>query len=251
MPIVGIVELLGDAPRDRRGDGLEDDREAAGRFERARVGEQRERLLRGTALRLEAAERGRRLRGEADVAHDRDPGADDRADARQHRAGAFELHGVGARLLDEADRVPHGVLVGDLERAERHVGDDERPPRAARHGRGQHEHLVHRRGHGRVVAEDGHRGRVADEHEVGARLVGEPSAGCVVRRHHDDRLAPRLHLCELGDGELAGSGGGRGGLLRSDAHGASPSRTTLSMRRVEPTRTAPARTGGSKSATST
>ena len=41
-------------------------------------------------------------------------------------AGALELHGVGARLLDEADRVADGVLVRDLERAERHVRDHER-----------------------------------------------------------------------------------------------------------------------------
>ena len=45
--------------------------------------------------------------------------------------GALELDRVGARLLDEADRVSHRLVVGDLERAERHVGDDERTPGAA------------------------------------------------------------------------------------------------------------------------
>ena len=128
------------------------------------------------------------------------------ADAGEHRARALELDGVGARLLDEADRVPDGVLVGDLERAERHVGDHERPARAARDRAGEDEHLLHRRRDGRVVAEHGHRGRVADEHEVGARLVGEAAAGRVVRGHHHDRLAPRLHLRELGDRELPGRG---------------------------------------------
>ena len=52
-------------------------------------------------------------------------------DARERRPGALELDRVGAGLLDEADRVVHRLLVGDLERAEGHVGDDERPPRAA------------------------------------------------------------------------------------------------------------------------
>ena len=56
---------------------------------------------------------------------DADPGLDDRARARDHRPGALELDDVRARLLDEADRVPDGVLVGDLVRAERHVADDD------------------------------------------------------------------------------------------------------------------------------
>src|ERR1700745_3541822 len=49
------------------------DREAAGPLERERVLRDRERALRGPALGAVAAERGRRLRGEADVPHYRDP----------------------------------------------------------------------------------------------------------------------------------------------------------------------------------
>ena len=125
-------------------------------------------------------------------------------DAGQGRACALELDGVRAGLLDEADRVLQCLGVRDLERAERHVGDHERPPRAARHRARQHDHLVHRRGDGGVVAEDGHRRRVAHEDEVGAGLVGEAAGRRVVRRDHDDRLAACLHAGQLGDGELAG-----------------------------------------------
>ena len=135
------------------------------------------------------------------------------------------------------------VLVGDLERAERHVGDDERPSCAARHRARQYEHLVHRRGDGRVVAEHDHRGRVADEHEVDPGRVGEACARRVVRGHHHDPFATTLHLGELGQRQLARGVGACG-------HAGSPSRTTLSMRRVLPTRTAATRTRGSKSATS-
>ena len=46
-----------------------------------------------------------------------------------------------------------------------------------------------------------------------AGLVGEAPAGRVVRRDHDDRLPPRLHLGELGEGELPGRGRGGRGLL--------------------------------------
>ena len=60
--------------------------------------------------------------------------------------------------------------------------DDERPPRTARDGAREHEHLVHRDRHGRGVAEHGHRRRVADEHDVDAGLVGEPAARARRRR---------------------------------------------------------------------
>ena len=251
MPIVGIESSLRDRARDRCRHRLEHEREAPGRLERSRVREQRERLLGRASLRLVPAEHRRRLRREPEVSHHRDAGGDDALDAGEHRSCALELDGVGARLLDEADRVAHRVLVRDLERPERHVRDDERPARAARHGAREDQHLLHRRRDRRLVAEHGHRGRVADENEVCPCLVGEPATGRVVRRHHHDRLPPRLHLGELGQRQLA-RGGGRGSrLLGSNAHGVSPSRGTLSMRRVEPTRTAPARTGGSKSAIST
>ena len=95
--------------------------------------------------------------------------------------------------------------------------------RAARHGAREDEHLLHRRGHRRVVAEHGHRRRVADEDEVGARLVGEAPARRVVGGDHDDRLPPRLHLGELGDRELAGRRCGGSRPLRADAHCVSPS----------------------------
>ena len=69
------------------------------------------------------------------------------------------------------------LLVGDLVGAERQVGDDERPPCAPRVDRAREdEHLVHRRGHGRVVAEHDHRGGVADEDQVDAGGVGEAAA---------------------------------------------------------------------------
>ena len=116
------------------------------------------------------------------------------------------------RLLHEAHRVLDGVLVGHLVRAERHVGDDERPPRTARHRAREHEHLVHRGRHGRVVAEHGHRRRVAHEDDVDAGLVGQPAARGVVGGDHHDRVAARLHLGQLGQRQLAGAGVAGAGL---------------------------------------
>ncbi len=247
----GDPEPLGDARRDRGGDRLEHEREAAGSLERLCVLVQANGLLGRAPLSLEAAERGRRLRGQADVPHHRHAGAHDRVDARQHRACTLELDRVGTRLLDEADRVRDGLLVGDLERAEGHVGDDERAVRAARRRARQDEHLLHRGRHRGVVPEHRHRGGVADQDHVGAGAVGESPRRGVVGGDHRDRLPARLHLRELGDRQLAGRRGAVSWGTGAGAHGASPSRGTLSIRRVEPTRTAAARTGGSKGAIST
>ena len=128
MPIVGTVEPSRDLGRDRRGDGLEDDREAPASSSASASCDELCCGLGRLALRLEPAELRRRLGRQADVAHDGDARVDDRLHARDHRAGALELDRVGARLLDEADRVLERLLVGDLERAERHVADDDRMP---------------------------------------------------------------------------------------------------------------------------
>ena len=199
------------------------------------------------ALRLEAAEHRRRLRRQPDVAHHGNARADERPHPRQHRPRALDLHGVGAGFLDEADAFSTAGSSETWKEPNGMSRDDERPPRAARHRARQHDHLVHRRRHGRGVAEHGHRRRVADEDDVHAGLVGQAAARRVVRRDHDDPLAALLHLHELGQRELARGGRGGCGLTRPGAHElSSSSRTTLSMRRMAPTRTAAARTGGSK-----
>ena len=71
-------QCLGDALGYRGRNGFEHDREAARCFERERVLEELPGLIRRAALRLEAAEHGRRLRGQADMAHYPDARAADR-----------------------------------------------------------------------------------------------------------------------------------------------------------------------------
>ena len=74
--------------------------------------------------------------------------------------------------------------------------------------------------------------------ELDAGLVGDAPARGVVGGHHRDLLAAALQLEQLGQRQLA---------VGPDAYLltiGSPSRTTLSIRRVAPTRTAAARTRG-------
>ena len=167
------VECLRDPRCDRGGNRLEHDGERACLLQRERVVVQALRGGRGPALSLEAAELRRRLRGQTDVAHHSDVRLGDGTHPRDHAPCALELDDVGAALLDEPDRARDRLLVRDLVRAERKVADDERAPRRPRHRAGQEDHLVERHRHGRLVAEHHHRGRVADEDQLDARLIGE------------------------------------------------------------------------------
>ena len=218
MPMVGIASSSEMRRATWAGTASSTSREAPGRFERPSVREQCKRLLGGTTLGLEPSEHRRRLRRQPEVAHDRNPCGDDALDPGEHHSCALELDGVGSGLLDEADGIPSRILVGDLERPERHVSDDQRTIRAARDRAGEDQHLLHRRRDRGLVAEHGHRGRVADEHEVRAGLVCESASGRVVGGDHHDRLPPRLHLGELRERQLSGRRGCRCRLLGANAH---------------------------------
>ena len=186
--------------------------------------------LRRAALGAVAAERGRRLGRQADVALDRDPGVDDRAGALHGHAAAFELDRVDARLLDEAlgggDRLRVGGLVG----AEGQVGDQERRLQPAAHGARQHDHLVHRHGHGGVIAEHGHGARVADQHHVDAGGLGHLGRGEVVGGDHDDGLAALALVGQRRERDRqAVVGGGVGGLGSGGHQAASGVRSVASV----------------------
>src|SRR5262245_24149378 len=113
-----------------------------------------------------------------------------------------------------------------------------------------HQHLLHADGGGGVVSQDDHRGRVADEHDVDARLVDDLGRGVVVGGHHHDRLAGPLHLGELRQRHLPAVLGHAGGLVAhsvASSSGLTPpggAITMLSIRRAAPTLAATAiRTG--------
>ena len=207
------LHALHDRVGDRRGDGLEHDREAAGVLQVEGVAGDVERALCRAPLGAVAAQRGRRLGRQAHVALDRDPGVDDGAGALHGHAAAFELDRVDARLLDEAlgggDRLRIGGLVG----AEGQVGDQERRLQPAAHGARQHDHLVHRHGHGGVIAEHGHGARVADQHHVDAGGLGHLGRGEVVGGDHDDGLAALALVGQAGSVTGRRSSAGVSGVL--------------------------------------
>ena len=178
------------------GDRLEDDREAARLLERERLVEHGLRALGRAALGAVAAERRGGLRREPDVAHHRDAGAHDRAGALRR---ALELDRVAARLLDEAVRGLDRLLVGRLVGAEGQVADQQRRAQAAADRGGEHQQLVDGHRHGVRVAEHVVGGAVADQDDVDAGGLDGLGARVVVGGDHDDRLAQRAHLGELGE----------------------------------------------------
>src|SRR6185437_17058993 len=95
-------------------------------LQRERVAGDGERAPRGPALGAVTAEGGRRLRREADVPHDGNPGLDDRAGALDAGPAAFQLDRVAPRLLDEPLGGRDRLGVTSLVRPERKVTDQQR-----------------------------------------------------------------------------------------------------------------------------
>src|SRR4051794_2528404 len=94
---------LGDDRLGYRGwDRLDHDREAADRLQRQGILAELDRVLGGLALGFVAAEGGGGLGSQADVAHYRDAGADDRPRPLDGDSPRLELDDLAAGLLDQA-----------------------------------------------------------------------------------------------------------------------------------------------------
>ena len=181
--------------RDLGRDRLEHEGEASRRLQCQGVVEQL--ACRDTRARLSleaAAERRRRLRGEAEVPHHGDPRAHDRAGTLWR--GALELDDICTALLDEAQCGVNRLLGTALIGAKWEVANQQRRVQSAASGLGQHQHLLQCHRRRSRITEHGHRRGVAREHEVDARLLGGPSRGHVVGGDHHDRFPFTLLLGE-------------------------------------------------------
>ena len=147
---------------DGRRDRLQHDREGAGVLEREGVIDELSGGPCGLGLHLESAELRHALRREADVGHDRDAVRAERAHRLDDLGAALDLHRVHPGFLEEARGVPERIGWSRLVAPERHVADEQRPRRAARDGGRVSDHVVHRHGNGRRVAEHDHAQRIAD-----------------------------------------------------------------------------------------
>ena len=89
-----------------------------------------------------------------------------------------------------------------LIRQERHIADDVRKLRAAFDGGRVDDHLVHRDGHGGVIAQHHHAQRIADEDQIDAGFVDGERAGIVVGGDHGDGFAALFLGVQGGDGNF-------------------------------------------------
>ena len=115
----GDAGLRGDAGGEFAGDAFEDDGDGAGVFERAGVGGEAVDGVEGLALHAIAAHAVDGLRREADVGDDGDFGVGEAADEFGAGAAAFDLDGLGAGFLDEAEGVARGVVERRSDRSRR------------------------------------------------------------------------------------------------------------------------------------
>ncbi len=213
----GDRERLGHPLRDRGGDHLHDDGEAAGRLEGEGVVERPLGGLVAAPLDAVAAEHVLALRGEADVPHDGNAGADEQLDLGDHRLAALELDRVRHALLHEAGRRRERLLRARLVGPEGQVRDDHGVPRGARHGAAERDEVVDGDRDRRLEAVDVVARRVADEQDGDPRLVEDLRGVHVVGGEHRPALSPLLHLPQVRDANAllrrrlrAGAVGSRG-----------------------------------------
>ena len=163
--MVGNGHRLRHQPGHGVGHPLEHDGEAPGGGQGAGVVDQRGGGVDLAALDLEPAHGVHGLRGQADVAHDRDLGVEDGLDHGQALAAPFELDRLGAGP-DQAGGVADGVLDAQVVAEPRHVGDDHGVGLDPGHGGDVVGHVVDGDRQGVVVPEDDHGERVADQDHV-------------------------------------------------------------------------------------
>ncbi len=113
MPMVGMSSSRVTCAATSLGHDLEHDRERAGVLQRLGVLQQPVGRLVAAALHAVAAEDVDRLRGQADVGHHRDAGADQRLDLGGDPLAALELDRLGAAVLHEDRRPMSSACAGE------------------------------------------------------------------------------------------------------------------------------------------
>ena len=193
----GNGQSLRDGARHLVGHQLQDDAERAGLLQGKGVLQHGLRLRLAFALHPVPAELVHRLRGEPDVAHDRNARLRD----AMHRLGdpnaALQLHRLRAGFLQEASSILQRLLNAEVVGEERHVGGDQRALGAAHHRRRVVQHHLHRHRDGGAVAQHHLPQAVADEDDRHARLLHQLGGGVVVGRQHGEPLPSRLETLHL------------------------------------------------------
>jgi hypothetical protein len=131
-------------------------------------------------LHLESAERAGGLRGQSDVAHHRDTGANNGGGSLGDLLTTLEFDGIGAALLQEAARILDRAACVNVVGEEWQIGDDMGPRCATSHRLCVVDDVIKRDRDGRIVTLDDHPERIADQQDLNSRLFREPGKGEIV-----------------------------------------------------------------------
>ena len=101
-----------------------------------------------------------------------------------HATAAFHLHRGDAGFLQKTPGISDRVLGGGVVGHERHIADDQCAGRAADHGTGVTDHVVHRHAEGVGVAEHRRSQAVADQQHRDAGAIQPARRAVVVAGQH-------------------------------------------------------------------
>ena len=123
------------------------------------------------------------------MAHDRDLGVEEGFDDGEALAASLDLDRRAPTLGHQAAGVAHGVAQARVVAQPGHVAHHQRAGTDPVDGGRVVDDVVDRHLEGRLVAEDDHAERVADEDQVGPTGIGHAGRRDVVRSHHRETAA--------------------------------------------------------------
>ena len=115
---------------------------------------------------------------------------------------ALDLYGLGPAVLQKAGSVLDRLLLIDVIRGIRHVGDDERTAYSTAHSAHVMQHLIDRDRQGVLIAEHDHGERVAHQDHVDSSLIDQPRSNVIVSGKTRNRRALLLLFLYGIDGDL-------------------------------------------------
>ena len=133
------------------------------------------------------------------MCHHGNSGGHQGRDNRGLRGSTFELHGLAARLLENAPGAFDRLVGAQVIAGERHIDDHQRVMHGSAYHLGVVDHLVERHRQGVGMALHDHRHAVANQNPLDAGGIEQRGHRVVIGREHRDLLTRRLHGGEFGN----------------------------------------------------
>jgi len=130
-----------------------------------------------------------RLRRQADMAHDADLLVDEPLHKLNTFVSALEFDCFRATFLHESQRISHRVVIACVKSSIRHVCNQQRALDRSSHGFQMNQYFIQRYRHGIAVTQNHIAQTVADQNDVDACFVDDPSGWIIVRCQTNEAFA--------------------------------------------------------------